>query len=351
MRFSYVQQIFLFGLLIGVTGVFLFMLSEYMSSLLWALICAIIFFPLYIWLETFFKGRSNVAALATLLTVVLLVVLPLVFIGSIVVSESVSLYQSLSADEKSSFEGSSLLGRVNQVTVYLEPYGISQAAAEERIREWIASLSLVVASSLVAFSQLTISFLIKTVVMLYLLFFFLRDGIKLKAIIMHYLPLGAGHEALLMNRFGATVQAVVKGTLAISVIQGIIGGILFFAVGIANPVLWGVTMAVLSLIPLLGTAVIWVPAALLLIATGSVWSGIIILLVGGLVISLVDNFLRPILVGRGAKMPDALVLLATIGGLATFGVSGFIIGPIIAALFLSLWAIFEERYRVELLKN
>jgi predicted PurR-regulated permease PerM len=212
-------------------------------------------------------------------------------------------------------------------------------------------LTQVVASSLVSFSQLTVTFLIKTAIMLYLLFFFLRDGAKLKSIILHYLPLGNGQENRLMDRFAETVQAVVKGTLAIAVIQGIIGGILFFSVGIANPVLWGVTMAVLSLIPLLGTAIIWIPAALVLIATGSVWSGIIILVVGAVVISTVDNFLRPILVGRGTKMPDALVLLATIGGLATFGVSGFIIGPIIAALFLSLWVFFEERYRVDLLKN
>jgi predicted PurR-regulated permease PerM len=187
--------------------------------------------------------------------------------------------------------------------------------------------------------------------MLYLLFFFFRDGAKLSSIIMHHIPLGAGYETRLMERFSQTAQAVVKGTLAIAVLQGIIGGILFLSVGISNPVLWGVAMAVLSVVPLFGTALIWVPAALAMIFTGSLVSGIIIILVGAFVISVVDEFLRPILVGRGTKMPDALVLLAIIGGLATFGVSGFIIGPIIAALFLSLWSFFEERYRTDLLKN
>lgn len=351
MKFSYIQQVFFFGSLIGITGVFLYMLNEYVSALLWAVVCAVVFYPLYIRLQTFFRGSSATAALATVASVVLLVVLPLSLIGSIVVSESLNLYQSLSTDNKSTFESSSLLDRVSQVTAYLEPYGISQSAAEGRLREWAAGLSQTVASSLVSFSQLTVTFLLDTAIMLYLLFFFLKDGPKLISIIMYYLPLGDAYETRLMDRFSETVQAVVKGTIAIAAIQGIIGGILFLAVGIANPVLWGVAMAVLSIVPLFGTALVWLPAAVIMIFTGSLWAGIIIILVGALIISLVDQFLRPSLVGKGSKMPDALVLLATVGGLATFGVSGFIIGPIIAALFLSLWVMYGERYKVELQKN
>jgi predicted PurR-regulated permease PerM len=351
MKFSYVQQVFFFSLLIGVTGVFFYMLSEYVSAVLWALIIAVVFYPLYERFLKFFHCRATTAALATVLSVVLLVVLPLVLVGSVVVSESLDIYQNLSTEEKTSFEGSGLLARVSQVTSYLEPYGISQVDAEEKIRDWGASLSQMVASSLVAFSQLTVTFLINTAIMLYLLFFFFRDGAKLSSIIMHHIPLGAGYENRLVARFSETVQAVVKGTLAIAALQGVIGGILFFAVGIANPMLWGVAMAVMSVVPLFGTALVWVPAALTMIFTGSLISGIIIILVGALVISVVDEFLRPVLVGRGSKMPDALVLLAIISGLATFGVSGFIIGPIIAALFLSFWSFFEERYRADLLKN
>ena len=208
-----------------------------------------------------------------------------------------------------------------------------------------------VATSLVAFSQYTLSFLIEVMIMLYLLFFFLRDGTKIVRLLRHYLPLGDDYERLLVSRFSDTTQAVIKGTILISVLQGIIGGVLFGLVGIPNPVLWGATMGVLAIMPLIGTSVVWLPAAIILMVTGSFWSGMIILLVGALVISSVDNFLRPILVGRSTKMPDSLVLLSTIGGIATFGVSGFIIGPIIAALFLSLWTIFEEKYRVELTKN
>lgn len=139
--------------------------------------------------------------------------------------------------------------------------------------------------------------------------------------------------------------------MAIAVLQGILGAITFWIVGLSNPVLWGVAMAAGALIPAVGPALVWVPASIILLATGSIWQGVTIILSGVLVIGLVDNLLRPVLVGRGAKMPDSITLLATIGGLATFGVSGLVAGPIIAAFFLSLWTMFGERYQKELLKN
>ncbi len=350
MQFSSIQQFFFFGLLASTTLLFLYMLGGFLITVLWAVIIALVFHPVYEYLKVKFNGRASAASVSTVFLVVLVVLIPLISIGGMVVSESLSLYENLTKED-GDFDSSGLLARVSMVTTYLEPYGISQANVESRLRDWGASISQVVASSLLAFSQNTISFLIQVVVMLYLLFFFLRDGTKLERLIRHHLPLGDDYERRLFTRFSETTQAVIKGTLLISVVQGIIGGVLFWVVGIPNPVLWGVTMGTLAIIPLLGTSSVWLPAAIILMVTGSVWSGVIILLVGALVISSVDNFLRPILVGRSTKMPDALVLLSTIGGLATFGVSGFIIGPIIAAFFLSLWTIFEEKYRIQLTKN
>lgn len=350
MQFALIQQFFFFGLLATTTFVFLFMLGGYLITVLWAVVIALIFYPVYEYLKVKFGGRASVAAVSTVLLVVLVVLIPLISVGGMVVSESLTLYETLTKED-GDFDSSGLLARVSIVTSYLEPYGISQANVENRLRDWAASLSQVVASALVSFSQNTARFLIEVVVMLYLLFFFLRDGKKIEQLLRHHLPLGDEYERRLITRFSETTQAVIKGTMLISVIQGIIGGILFWLVGIPNPVLWGVTMGVLAIIPLLGTSSVWLPAAIILMVTGSVWSGVIILLVGALVISSVDNFLRPILVGRSSKMPDSLVLLSTIGGLATFGVSGFIIGPIIAALFLSVWTIFEEKYRIQLTKS
>ena len=350
MQFSYIQQFFFFGLLAATTGLFFYMLGGFLVTVLWAVIIALVFHPVYEHLKVKFNGRATAASISTVFLVVLVVLIPLISIGGMVVNESLSLYETLT-QEDGDFDSSGFLARVSIVTSYLEPYGISQANVENRLRDWAASISQVVASSLVVFSQNTITFIIQVVVMLYLLFFFLRDGKKISRLIRHHLPLRDEYEQRLVTRFSNTTQAVIKGTVLISVVQGIIGGVLFWIVGIPNPVLWGVTMGALAIIPLLGTSSVWVPAAIILMVTGSVWSGVIILLVGALVISSVDNFLRPILVGRSTKMPDALVLLSTVGGLATFGVSGFIIGPIVAAFFLSVWTIFEEKYRVQLTKN
>ena len=334
----------------GTTVLFLYMLGSYLVTVLWAVVIALVFYPVYKCLKTTFKGRASAAAVSTVFLVVLVVLIPLTTIGGMVVSESLTVYENLTKAD-SSFDSASLLARFSTATAYLESYGISQANVENRLRDWVGSISKQVATSLVVFSQSTVAFLVQTIVMLYLLFFFLRDGKKIERLIRHHLPLSDEYEQRLVTRFSETTQAVIKGTLLISIVQGIIGGVLFWAVGIPNPVLWGVTMGVLSIIPLLGTSSVWLPAAIILMVTGSVWSGIVILVVGGVVISSVDNFLRPVLVGRSTKMPDSLVLLSTIGGLATFGISGFIIGPIIAALFLSLWTIFEEKYHGELIKN
>lgn len=350
MLFTNIQQLFFFGLLTGTTFVFLYMVGGYLVTVLWAVVIALMFAPVYEYIKRALQGRASTAAASTVLLVVLVVLIPLTTVGSMVVSESLSLYETLTK-ENGEFDSSGFLARASIVTSYLEPYGISQVNVENRLREWAVSISRTVATSLVVFSQSTIAFLIQVAVMLYLLFFFLRDGKKIERLVRHHLPLDDSYERRLITKFSDTTQAVIKGTLLISVVQGIIGGVLFTLVGIPNPVLWGVTMGVLSIIPLLGTSSVWLPAAIILIMTGSVWSGVIILLVGALVISSVDNFLRPVLVGRSTKMPDSLVLLSTIGGLATFGVSGFIIGPIIAALFLSLWTIFEEKYRTQLTKN
>jgi predicted PurR-regulated permease PerM len=135
-----------------------------------------------------------------------------------------------------------------------------------------------------------------------------------------------------------------KGTLVVGFVQGLIGGIMFAAFGIGAPVLWGVVMALLSIIPAVGPAVVWLPAAIILIANGNVWQGVAMIVIGSLVIGLADNLLRPLLVGRDTRLPDYLILLSTLGGLTAFGISGVVIGPIIAAFFLSVWEMAEQEY-------
>ncbi|MBP9837036.1 MAG: AI-2E family transporter [Candidatus Pacebacteria bacterium] len=350
MRFDYIQQFFFFGLLLATTVTFFWMLGSYLMPVFWAIVIAIVFYPLYLWFERKTHGRSSLASIITIGAVILTVMIPLLVVGGMIVQESIGPYQNISQNYEQ-IEGLNLLDRTEQFIAFLEPYGISQGAVVEKLREWGTGVSKFLASSLVTIGQMTFSLVISTAIMLYLLFFFFRDGVKLQKTLIYYLPLGDAYEKRLFARFVETSRAVVKGTLAIAALQGLLGGLAFWIVGVSNPALWGVAMALLAILPAIGPAIIWFPASIILLATGSIWEGVTLLVVGILLVSLVDEFLRPILVGRGSKMPDSVTLLATIGGLTTFGVSGFVVGPIIAAFFLSLWLMFGERYQKELLKN
>ncbi len=350
MKFAYIQQFFFFSLLIATTSTFFWVIGSYLLPVFWAIVIAIVFYPLYLKINRLLRGRASLASIVAIVAVVLTVVVPLIIVGGLVVRESLGLYQNLT-EGAGGIEGFSLLDQAGQFVTYLEPYGISQEAVVTRLREGVAGASQALASSLLAIGQQTFSLLIAISIMLYLLFFFFRDAEKLQETLVRYLPIGDTYERRLFSRFSETSRAVMKGTVAIAALQGLLGGLTFWAVGVSSPVLWGVAMALLSIIPAVGPAVIWFPASVILLATGSVWEGVSILVVGVLLVSLVDEFLRPILVGRGSKMPDSITLLATVGGLATFGISGFVIGPIIAAFFLSLWVMFGERYQNELSKN
>ena len=139
-------------------------------------------------------------------------------------------------------------------------------------------------------------------------------------------------------------RATVKGTLIVGIVQGMLGGIMFSILGIQGAVFWGAVMIFFSILPAVGSALVWAPAAVVLAVKGAWIKAVVLTLFGVLVIGLIDNILRPLLVGRDTKMPDWLILLSTLGGLGVFGLSGFVIGPIIAAMFLSVWAMFAETW-------
>jgi predicted PurR-regulated permease PerM len=350
MKFAHIQQFFFFILLLVTTGTFFWMLGSYLLPVFWALVTAIVFYPLYLRVKQVAGDRDSLASFLTIGAVILTIVVPILLVGGMIAQESLSVYQSVS-QEASPKEGLNLLQQTEAFFAYLEPYGISKDAVTERLRTWGASASEAVASSLVTMGQMTFSLLISTLIMLYLLFFLFRDATKLQETLIYYLPLGDSYEKRLFARFTETSRAVMKGTIAIAALQGLLGGLTFWLVGISNPAMWGVAMAILSIVPAIGAALVWLPASIILLATGSIWEGVTMLVVGTFLVSLVDEFLRPILVGRGSRMPDSITLLATIGGLATFGVSGFVVGPIIAAFFLSLWTMFGEHYEKELSRN
>ena len=213
-------------------------------------------------------------------------------------------------------------------------------AAAVRRRD-LCRASQYVATQALNIAQNTFDFIVSLFIMLYLLFFLLRDGEALARRIRNAIPLRADQQRNLAERFSTVIRATVKGNLVVALVQGALGALIFWLLGVGAPVLWGTLMAPLSLLPAVGAAVVWLPVAIYFLATGEVAKGVVLIAFGVLVIGLVDNILRPILVGKDTRMPDYVVLISTLGGIAVFGLNGFVIGPVIAAMFIACWDMFS----------
>jgi predicted PurR-regulated permease PerM len=223
--------------------------------------------------------------------------------------------------------------------------GIDPSVVERRIYETAGSAAQLIATRAVIVGQNLLAVIAKAALMLYLLFFFLRDGDQLVAMLGRAIPMGVQRQKTLFNRFASVTRATLKGTLLVGIVQGALGGILFAVLGLRAPAFWGVIMAMLSMLPLVGPAIVWAPVAIYLMVTGAVTKGIILVVGGVVVVGMADNIMRPLVVGREARMPDYLVLLSTLGGLSVFGAAGFVAGPVLAALFLSVWDMFAQEQR------
>jgi predicted PurR-regulated permease PerM len=333
---------FLF-LLVLVTLAFGTLIAGFVAPVFWAAVIAIVFRPVERWLDQRFNGkRPNSSAALTLALVTVVVFVPLGFVAVAVSREAVGLYQRVAEGELAL---SDAMDRwVPALVRFGAQLGITPATVRSNVADVAAAVGSFLASGAVAFGQNAIKAAGQFGLMLYLLFFFLRDGDQLLRSIARALPLGDARERALFERFTAVTRATLKGTLVVGSVQGLLGGVFFAMLGLDAPAFWGVMMTVCSLIPLIGPTAIWLPAALLLLLTGAVAKGIILLLLGTFGIALVDNFLRPVLVGRETRIPDFIVLLSTLGGIGLFGLSGFVAGPAIAGLFITAWEMFAKEY-------
>lgn len=335
------------------SGFFLFMLAAvtlalvwvtkgFFGPVFWAATLAVVFRGPYRRLRIALGGRGGLAAALTTLGVILLVLIPLGLIGVALVNEGMRLYTSVASGNTGLQEA--LTRAEAMLPVLSDRYGVDLTRIQQAISGQAMSAGQYLAGQVLTIGQSALGLGLLVFVMLYTLFFFLRDGERLIDILVLALPLGEARERRLLERFATVTRATIKGTLVVGLVQGAIGGILFAVLGLGAPIFWGVMMALLSLLPAIGTALVWGPAALYLLLTGSVVKGVILLVAGAVIIGTVDNLLRPILVGRDAAIPDYLVLLATLGGIALFGLTGVIVGPVVAALFLVVWQMFIEEY-------
>ncbi len=329
-------------LVIAVSLAFAWILWPFYGAVFWGTILAILFAPLYRRLLRFMGQRRTIAALATVMIILLIVILPVTLIGALLVQEGLGLYEKFQSGELN-------LGRYFQqvfgvlpawVSDLLDRFGLTDLSSmQERLSTGLVQGSQFVATKALNIGQNTFDFIVDLFIVLYLLFFLLRDGDDLVRRIRTAIPLHADQQRELLNRFTTVIRATVKGNVVVAVVQGALGGLIFWFLGVHAAVLWAVLMAFLSLLPAVGSALIWLPVAIYFLVTGATWQGIFLIAFGVLVIGLVDNVLRPILVGKDTKMPDYVVLISTLGGMAIFGLNGFVIGPVIAAMFMAVWDI------------
>ncbi len=323
------------------------MILPFFSAIFWAAVLVILFSPLHRLLTRKLGQGPNVSALVTLIASLLIVVLPVSLVMTMLGVEVADLYQKIQQGEIKPQEWVDKLKSTLPVIQHLaDRFNFDLGDLNQHLSTAALTASKFFAGKAVSFGQEYVQFLINFVLMLYLTFFFLRDGESLILLMIRALPLGDTRERHLFTKFAEVSRAVVKGNLVVATVQGTLGGIIFAILDLPGAVLWGVVMVILSLLPAVGSALVWGPAAIFLFSSGQIVSGTVLVLFGVFVIGLVDNILRPILVGRDTKMPDFMVLLSTLGGIGLFGINGFVIGPILAALFMSFWQIFMDEFNL-----
>lgn len=333
------------ALLVGVSLAFVLLLKPFFGPIFWAVAIALIFHPLRERLAVKMGDRPNLIALLTLLLCLFIVIIPVLALVTSLVAEGVTLYQKIQAGELKPGEYiDQVVSSFPAIEALFSEFGINLSDIRNRAVSAFVGGSQLLAKQAIGFGQNTFQFFIGLALMVYLAFFLLRDGNRLVELMIAALPLGDERERLLFSKFAEVTRATVKGNLLIAIIQGALGGFIFWALDIQGALLWGVVMAIVSLLPAIGAALVWVPAAIYLAATGEFVSAVILTAFGSIVIGLSDNLLRPILVGRDTRMPDYVVLLSTLGGLAMFGINGFVMGPLVAALFMSFWGIFIREF-------
>ncbi len=344
-RLKTLQNTFFLAMLLAASGAFVWLVQDFLQPVFWAAVLAVLFYPFYQRCLRRVKGRAALASVLTILVILVLVILPLVLVGVAVTNEAVGLYERLRSGEidvQAPLEA--IENAVPVVDAFLDRFGVELEKVREGLSNAAVTVSRYLASQALAIGQDALRVGVMFFIMLYLLFFFFRDGRRLVDVLIRALPLGDERERRLFAKFAEVSRATIKSTLIVGVVQGTLGGVLFWILGIRAAVFWGVIMTLLSLLPAVGSGLVWGPAALIFFATGEVGKGLVLLAAGVLLIGLVDNLLRPLLVGRDTRMPDYLILLSTLGGLAVFGLSGFVIGPVIAALFLAVWEMFMQEY-------
>lgn len=315
-----------------------------MMPIFWATVLAIVFQPTYTWFRA--RGvRDVLASLLTILIFLVCIIVPFSLIGTLVAQEAVHVYQTLDTNTLSPDHITNVFAsRIASLGIAgTDVDGIN----DQLVRVFTTALAWVrdAATSIGTATAIT---LVKSIIMLYLLFFFLKDGARIVEFLHYLIPIGRAREEHLFQTFASVTRALFKGTLVVALVQGFLGTCFFVGAGVPHAFLFGALMTLFACIPGVGPAAVWIPVSVYLIAIGNVLPGLFIIFGGTVIIGVIDNILRPILVGRDTELPNPLIFISILGGIATFGVPGVILGPVAAGLCLSLLQMFSDEYGEEL---
>jgi predicted PurR-regulated permease PerM len=330
-----------FAILGLVTILFLYLLRPFFFPIFWAAVIAGVFRPLYSRINRKLN-RQNLSTAVFFFLIALIILLPAGIVGTLVFNESVQNPDTKQMDR-------SVQRLINTIAdnSIARLFHINKAMLIAKTTEVAQGITKYIFVHLTDLTQNTLGLLVQFAIMLYTLFYFVRDGDRFLRMVMKVIPLGMGREKFLFDRFIVTARSTLKVTLIMGGIQGTLGGIVFFVTGVEGAVIWGLMMILMAIVPMVGCAIIWAPAGVLMLLYGHIWEGVLILAFGTFVISTVDNLLRPILIGQDVEMHPLLIFLSTLGGIILFGFSGFVIGPVIVSLLIALWEMYEEFYRKE----
>ncbi len=331
-------------LVLFISALFLSMIRQFLMAIFLAGIFSALSYPLYRRFVRWFGGRRALASMVTLLLIVFVIIIPLGGLLGIVTAQAIKVGEAVTpwvAQRLS--QPDEITEALKSLPFYdrIEPY---RNLILTKAGELVGHISGFLINRLRAYAVGTVNFIFMMFIMLYTMFFFYMDGDKLIDKILYYLPLEDQDERRMLNKFTSVTRATLKGTAVIGILQGTLAGAAFAVVGIDSAVFWGTVMAVLSFIPGIGTALVWGPAVIILAATGHFAKAIGLGVFCAAVVGSIDNLLRPILVGRDTQMHELMILFGTLGGIIMFGVVGIIIGPIVAALFVTVWEMYGAAF-------
>jgi len=349
--FSKIQFYFFLLLLLGVSIAFFWIIKPLIYPIFWAAVLAWIFHPLYKKISQHLAPHASLASFLAVQLIFLIIIIPASILTFIILRQSVELYNSSESEINVIFEKTKLLsqdfGDLSLIR-FIDKTGIDWKI---KIVEYTRALAGYVFSGIAGFTNGTIRFIVGFFIMLYALYYFLKDGESMIQRVFHISPLGGKSEKIISEKFTSVIRATMKGTFLVGLIQGVFAGIIFWIAGITAPLFWSLVMTILALIPSFGPALLGFPAGIVLLIQGKIWQGFFVLIFAAGFVSFLDNMIRPYFVGKDIHMHPLLVFFSTLGGLAVFGISGFVIGPIIASIFIALWTIYEHRFSKELKKN